>query len=178
MISTHQPASLYYFRMERARIAALRHNQSYNAVVTTSNEMRRDLIWWLPRHKGRSMQVTQWDMVIESNASTLGWGASLSNPSTGEMWTPEESACHINYLELLAAFLALKTFATNIEHKTMLLRLDNVTVTAIIAFLNKIGGDSEGHILCHFAIWHCKSGNGAWRGLYYSTQNTSLGNWM
>ena len=153
MISTHPailPAPLYYRHLERAKITALRHNPSYNTVVTTSDEMRKELTWWLqqlPRHNGRSMQVTHWDMVIESDASTLGWGANLNNTSTEGAWT-QEKACHINYLELLAAFLALKTFATNLHHKTILLRLDNMTA---IAFLNRMGG-THSVPLCNLAV--------------------------
>ena len=44
---------------------------------------------------------------------------------------------HINYLELLAAFLALKSFARQERSISILLWLDNVTA---IAFLNKMGG--------------------------------------
>ena len=103
--------------------------------------MRQDLTCWLqglPRHDGRSMIIMQWDIVIESNALMLGWGASLNNTSKGGSWTPQERSHHINYLKLLAAFLALKTFATN-THKAILLRLDNVTA---IAFLNRMWGDA------------------------------------
>lgn len=134
-----------------------------------SDNMRQDLTCrWLqelPRHSGRLMQ---WDMVIESDASTLGWGASLNNTSTGRSWTPQERSHHINYLELLAAFLALKTFVTNTHNKAILLKLDNVTA---IAFLNRMGG----RIQRHFAIWQYTFGNGAWRGIYSSMQNTSPG---
>ena len=144
MVSTHPAvlaAPLHYRHLERAKITALKHSHNYNTVVTTSDNMRQDLTWWfqeLPRHNGRSMQIVQWDMVIESDASTLGWGASLNNTSTGGPWAPQERSYHINYLELLAAFLALKTFATNTYNKAILLRLDNVTA---IAFLNRMGGD-------------------------------------
>jgi hypothetical protein len=133
-----------------AKIIALRHNPSYDTVVT-SDEMMKELTWWLqqlPRHNGRSMQVTQRDMVIESDASTLGWGANL-NISTGGSWTREEKACHINYLELLAAFLALKTFTTNLHHETILLRLDSVTT---MAFLNRRGGGTHSVPLCNLAV--------------------------
>lgn len=44
---------------------------------------------------------------------------------------------HINYLELLASFLALKTFATNYHDCKILLRIDNTTA---IAYINKAGG--------------------------------------
>ena len=174
MISTHPAvlaAPLHYCHLERAKITALRHSHNYNTVVTISDNMRQDLTWWLqelPRHNGRSMQIMQWDMVIESDASMLGWGANLNNTSTGGPWAPHERSHHINYLKLLAAFLALKTFATNTHNKAILLTLDNVTA---IAFLNRMGG----RIQRHFAIWRCMLGNGAWRGIYSSMQNTSPG---
>ena len=79
------------------------------------------------------------------------FGSESQQPSTGSPWTPEETTHHINYLELLAAFLALKTFATNSQGKAILLRLDNVTA---IAFLNRMGG-THSVALCNLAmqIW-------------------------
>ena len=97
-------------------------------------------------------------MVIESNALRLSWGANLNNTSTGGPWAPEERTYHINYLELLAAFLALKTFASNSKDKAFLLRLDNVTT---IAFLNRMGG-MHSVALCNLVvhIWKwCLEGN-------------------
>ena len=55
----------------------------------------------------------------------------------GGPWVPLERSHHINYLELLATFLALKTFATNTHNQAILLRLDNVTA---MASLNRMGG--------------------------------------
>ena len=48
-------------------------------------------------------------VIIESDASSKGWGAVLEEQTqTGGVWTAEEAANHINYLELLAAFLATR----------------------------------------------------------------------
>ena len=174
MVSTHPAVlavPLHYRHLERAKITALRHSHNYNTVVTTSDNMRQDLTWWLqelPMHNSRSMQIMQWDMVIESDTLMLGCRASLNNTSTGGPWAPQEKSHHINYLKLLAAFLALKTFATNTHNKAILLRLDNVTA---IAFLNRMGG-THSETLCNLAV---HIGNGAWRGIYSSMQNTSLG---
>ena len=44
---------------------------------------------------------------------------------------------HINFLEIKAAFLALKCFANNAFNKQILLRIDNVTA---LAYINKMGG--------------------------------------
>ena len=101
-----------------------------------------------PRHKGRSMQILQGDMAIESDASMLDCGVCLNNTSMGVPWVPQERLHHINYLELLATILALKTFATNTHNQGILLRLDNVTA---MAFLNRMGG-THSDTLCNLAV--------------------------
>ena len=50
---------------------------------------------------------------------------------------PGEKSHHINYLELLMAFLALNSFATNHCIVSILLQMDNITV---ISFINRMGG--------------------------------------
>ena len=67
----------------------------------------------------------------------IGWGASCGSTSTGGLWTKEERRSHINYLELLATFLALKTFAIELKSSKILQRLDNITA---ISFINRMGG--------------------------------------
>jgi len=50
MVSTHPAVSaapLHYHHLERAKITGLRHSHNYNTVVTTSDNMRQDLTWWL-----------------------------------------------------------------------------------------------------------------------------------
>ena len=97
--------------MERAEIWSLRNSQSYEMMVTVSEEMRRDLSWWLNDLQKHNGMLMQWDRTIKS---MQGWGA---NTSTGGSWSIEESQHHINYLELLVVFLALKTFAS-MTHST------------------------------------------------------------
>ena len=48
--------------------------------------------------------------IIQTNASTLGWGAVYADQEVGGRWTSLESSSHINILELQAAFFALKSF--------------------------------------------------------------------
>ena len=52
--------------------------------------------------------------VITSDASIRGWGVSCTDSQTGGPWTLTEAQDHVNLLELRAAFLALKTFASNL----------------------------------------------------------------
>lgn len=88
MVAAHPavlPAPLYYRHLERAKSrAALRGG--YDSRVCVDPLIREDLSWWLDHlilHNGRSLQITHWDVVVESDASTQGWGASCEGTSTG-----------------------------------------------------------------------------------------------
>ena len=99
------PALLFYQKIEKLKIQALREQRSYNAKITLTEGAKSDLHWWaseMEKQNGCNLQILQWDMVLESDASKEGWGV-----STGGLWIQEEQKHHINYLELLAAFLAL-----------------------------------------------------------------------
>ena len=48
---------------------------------------------------------------IYSDASFSGWGAVCKGVTTGMSWSGEEKERHINELELLGAFNALRVFA-------------------------------------------------------------------
>ena len=76
-------------------------------------------------------------LMIESDASTRGWGASCEGMQTGGPWSPEEKQWHINCLEALAAFHAVKCFVRDRKSITVLLRTDNTTA---VAYVNKLGG--------------------------------------
>ena len=71
---------------------------------------------------------------------------------TGGRWSMNEASNHINYLELLAAFLALQCFAKQKHNTTILLKMDNVTA---VTYINKMGGtQSEGLCLLALTIWN------------------------
>ena len=72
------------------------------------------------------------DMTITTDASKKGWGAAHQSFQTNGRWSQKESLQHINYLEIKASFLALKTFLKGKSHVTVSLQLDNTTATAYI----------------------------------------------
>ena len=143
MVAAHPavlPAPLHYRCLERTKSVALRKGLPYDAQVEVSQEMKEELRWWTSKasqYNGRPIEIPQWDMIIESDASKLGWGACTQDVQTGGPWTLQEQHHSINYLELLASFLGLQTFASSKRKTAVLLRLDNVTA---IAYLNKMGG--------------------------------------
>ena len=52
--------------------------------------------------------MTDPDMVIETDASLLGWGACCADIRTGRLWLDEERMMYINCLELLGGAFAVK----------------------------------------------------------------------
>ena len=78
-----------------------------------------------------------------------GLGAILNGQTqTGDLWSPEKATHHINYLELLAAFLAIKAFGKTWQSVTMLLRIDKITA---VCYINQKGGTTS-KLLCQLAI--------------------------
>ena len=81
-------------------------------------------------------------MFLESDASKAGWGATNGSTHIGGRWSSVEAQLYveynnINYLELLAAFYALKSYCKNMQNRTVLLRSDNTTA---VAYIQNMGG--------------------------------------
>ena len=87
--------------------------QAYHQKVTLTTETRTELQWWAQEasaHNQTPVATQLPDMIIETDASLVGWGARHQGRWTGGQWSTEEKQMHINALELLAVSLALKTF--------------------------------------------------------------------
>ena len=56
---------------------------------------------------------------------------------TGGLWSKEEQKSHINYLEMKAISLGLKSFCHNIRKQHIRIQSDNTTT---VAYINAIGG--------------------------------------
>ena len=157
MVATHPailPTPLHYRHLERTKTHYLSRGIAFDDLVPLNEDIQSDLKWWIQEansYNGRPLQITHWDLTIESDASKHGWGASCQGTNTGGPWTATEQLEHINYLEMKEAFLALRSFCTGRSSVSVLLLMDNVTA---IAFLNKMGGNHS-HSLSDLAkeVW-------------------------
>ena len=67
-------------------------------------------------------------VTIYSDASLTGRGGVVNSTSThGEQWSEDESKNHINYLEILACFLTLKAFCSDVQNCHVKAMIDNTT---------------------------------------------------
>lgn len=142
-------APLHYRALQRVHSAGTPRLGCKNSrqSLDLSQEAMRDLEWWLSQEpqatNAQHLRCPPFDLVIHTDASLLGWGATADNTSIGGRWSPEESQQHINVLELKAAYLAVQAFTRNRKPPPahIHLRMDNTTA---VAYLNKRGG---GHAL-------------------------------
>ena len=106
---------LYYRDIEREKINALEKSKGdFDADMTITHAMKAELNWWVKnihtekRYFGRENPK----IVLQTNASSNGWFAVLSNVKTGGRWNSSEKENHINYLELLAIYYAFKIISS------------------------------------------------------------------
>ena len=145
------PAVLYgplHFRwLEENKKAALKDSKGdFDAFTVLTDSAKNELSWWINNVliACKPISTKEPDLVIESDASMTGWGCFCQNVSSGGVWLPEEAEHHINYLELLAAFLALKCFEDKLRGFHVRTLLDNATAVCCI---NKMGTSHS--ILCN-----------------------------
>ena len=126
---------LHYHYLERDKTAALTNSKwNFDAKMCISDQASEELKWWIysietgcnPINRGEV------DITITSDASKQGWGAATNDSSTGGLWTAEEAKEHINFLEMLAVFFALKSFSTLVHGKHVKVMVDNTTTKSTI----------------------------------------------
>ncbi|KYN09293.1 hypothetical protein ALC57_18589, partial [Trachymyrmex cornetzi] len=107
---------------------------------------------------------------IFSDSSLSGWGGYCDGVSVSGFWNDKDRKNHINYLELLAAFLTLKCFASHCSQSEILLRLDNNTA---IAYINRAGGVRFPHLSeLSRKIWDWCEGRALWlKATYISSKD-------
>ena len=114
--------------------------KNYQSRIKLSQACKEEIKWWInhvQEHNGKLLLTPSPDLMIESDASNLGWGAVCQEMKMGGPWSKEEKKLHINALELKAAHLALKSVAKNKTDILVHIKMDNITA---VAHINKMGG--------------------------------------
>ena len=70
------------------------------------------------------------DLTLTTDASNLGWEAVCGDTSTGGFWSLEEQGNHINFIELKAVLLGLKSLCSAFREKRIFIQSDNTTAVA------------------------------------------------
>ena len=97
--------------------------------------------WWEDRHNLTCrvpLTSPKTSSTLCTNSSTMGWGATLdARDSVSGTWTPQETEESINFLEMIAIYLALSHFPSRLRGQTILIRTDNSTC---VSYIKRQGG--------------------------------------
>ena len=81
-------------------------------------------MWWEDRHNLTyrvPLTSRKKSSTLCMHSSTTGWGATLdTGDSVSGTWTPQEAEESINFLEMMAIYLALRHFSSRLRGQTIL----------------------------------------------------------
>lgn len=120
----------------------LAKKSSWSDTLTLDDEVISDLKWWLENTKswnGAPLKVETPDHQIFCDSSSYGWGAGLNNYNLEAAGTWDLQTCkeHINFKELLTILLAIKSFESQIQNRSVQVLSDNSTA---VAYVRNLGG--------------------------------------
>lgn len=146
---------LYYRYIEKEKCKALRKNKgNWERRMVLSHKAKKEIGWWIRNIQNckAPICIEEPTLVIKSDASLKGWGAICEGQTAGGPWSStERPKYHINELELLAAFFAIKSFAKDKKDIHVRIFVDN---TVAMTCINKMGSiRSENLNLLTKDIW-------------------------
>ncbi|XP_044577644.1 uncharacterized protein LOC123260555 [Cotesia glomerata] len=162
-------------QLERQKYLALKFNDgNYEGNIIINENISEDLNWWKVNAAigANPIRTQSYAMEIFSDSSLTGWSCYCDGVKAFRFWDENEQKKHINYLELLAAFFAIKCFASKLSNCEILLRLDNTTA---ISYVNRAGGVRFRHLsMLSNKIWKWCEERGLWLKASYisSAENT------
>ena len=131
---------LHYRTLEHDKNFALRRSRgNFDAPVTWSFDSIDDLDWWI---KSLSTAIKTIDhktpeLILNTDASQIGWGASFLHAKTQGIWTDDEKQCYINKLELLAIKFGLQSLLTTVHDTHIRIQSDSTTA---VSYITSMGG--------------------------------------
>lgn len=130
---------------ERVKYLKLKGNEDYEQRVVIPKHLQVDFKWWIDNIDCSINFIRDHKYVREiySDSCLSGWGAACGDKRANGFWSVDETNKHINELELIAAYFALKIFGKHIYNSQLLLRIDNTTA---IAYINRMGGIQYPHL--------------------------------
>ena len=151
----------HFKTLERNKIDALaRVRGNFDETMWISDGGREDIIWWLNSlHSVKPITRPKPGLVLFTDASQDGWGATCNGRSTGGRWSLDEISDHINILELRAILLGLRSFG-DLSSDHIRIRTDNTTA---LAYVKNMGGTkSKPCNELSKLIWSWAEARGCW----------------
>ena len=134
------PAKLHYRSLEHLKQQTLKVSHgNFDVTLSLTSAVRSDLLWWAPSgnlHNGVSLRKPVHIVSLTTDASKSGWRAQFDGQHTSGRWTLPEACMHINYLELLAVFFAVRSFIRSYDVRLIKVLCGNSTA---VTYINNMG---------------------------------------
>ncbi|CAB4027193.1 Transposon Tf2-6 poly [Paramuricea clavata] len=131
---------LHYRTLEHDKDLALkRSNGNFDSEMSLSPPSIDDLKWWvsfLPTSY-RTIDHGTPHITMTTDASQVGWEATVDGHNTQGLWDAHETTFHINILELLAIQFGLKALLDKVHDQHIRIMSDNTTA---ISYITSMGG--------------------------------------
>ena len=115
-------------------------------VIPVPQSLHPHLEWWLDEDnvlRGQPLHPLQHALQLFTDPANEGWGTHLGDSTARGVWSVSESRLHINFLELKAVLLALKSFEHLCRDQIVVIATDTTTV---VSYINKQGGMRSGSL--------------------------------
>ena len=149
-----KPARLHHYHdLEAYKLAALSSSDGdYNAIVYLSQLARNNLQWFVVNshlYNGTRISKPSKVVTMTTDASHSGWGVVCDGVSSSGVWSAEEQAMHINWLELSAVLFGVKCF---VHSHNCLVNVFCYNSTAV-TYINNLGGMVPSLHVVSKSIW-------------------------
>lgn len=134
---------LHYRDIEKDKTSALQMERGdYDSQMYITSRIKEELSWWIENLPSQKRRISHGnpEIIITCDASNLGWGAVCNGIEIGGRWEKHEAENHINFLELLAAKFAVKSFCKDKRDIHIQVRSDN---TCTVSVLKNMGAKSN-----------------------------------
>ncbi len=125
-------------------------------MIKVTRRCLRDLVMWKKPwflSQGPMLGASCRRKMLTTDASLTGWGAISEGRSSQGLWKDHHLSWRINRLDMLAVFLALKNFLTDLRGHHVLVRSDN---TSVVSYINHQGGLRSRplcKLACQILLW-------------------------
>ena len=134
---------------------------NFNVTMKLSKRAKLDISWWLDniQFSGKTVTITEPDFVLFVDASEEGWGAHVDDIETGGRWNFQEARYHINVLELMAIYFAIKSFCKQ-DSLHVKIFTDNTTALAYVKHMGGVRSSTCNNIAQQ--IWNFCESHSIW----------------
>ena len=158
---------IYYRQLEREKIEGLKAKKGdWEQKIKLSSEAIKEIDWWID-HADYKCKIDKGKpkAIITTDASMTGFGAIYGKNKINGLWMLNEKINHINYLELLAVFYALKAFGNEFHNIHVRFRVDNMTTLHLINNLGTCRSDQLNKLTKK--LWQYALKKGLWLSAEY-----------